>query len=125
MANLRKTPKLMATLRPINLNLSIPMAKILLFSFFLSCWFSGFAQAPVKGGILISGVVKDSLGGEPLEKASISLKGPRRYTVLTDAKGAFAITGVPAGNYSVAIAFVGYTPLRQPVLVVEKDNIDL
>lgn len=101
------------------------MAKILLFSLFLSCWFSGFAQTTVKEGIIISGVVKDSLGGEPLEKASISLKGPKRFTVLTDAKGAFAITGVPAGNYSLAIAFVGYIPLRQPVLLVERDNIDL
>lgn len=101
------------------------MARILLFSFFLSCWFSEFAQTPVKEGIIISGVVKDSLGREPLEKASITLKGPKRFTVLTDAKGAFAITGVPAGNYSLVIVFVGYTPLRQPVLVVEKENIDL
>ena len=101
------------------------MARILLFSFFLSCWFSGFAQTPVKEGIIISGVVKDSLGGELLEKAGISLKGPKRFSVLTDAKGAFVITGVPAGNYSLTIAFVGYTPLRLPVLVAEKGNMDL
>ena len=101
------------------------MARALLITFFLSCWFLGFAQTPVKEGIIISGIVRDSLGGELLEKASISLKGQKRFTVLTDAKGGFAITGVPAGNYSLAIAFVGYMPLRQPVLVVEKDNIDL
>ena len=101
------------------------MARILLFPLFLSCWFSGFAQTPVKEGIILSGVVKDSLGGEPLEKASISLKGPKRFTVLTDAKGAFAITGVPAGNYSLAIAFVGHMPLRRPVVVAEKGNTDL
>ena len=101
------------------------MARALLITFFLSCWFLGFAQTPVKEGIIISGIVRDSLGGELLEKASISLKGQKRFTVLTDAKGGFAITGVPAGNYSLAIAFVGFTPLRRPVLVVEKDNIDL
>src|ERR1700742_3767719 len=101
------------------------MPRILLFPVFLCCWFFGFAQAPVKGSIIFSGVVKDSIGGEALEKASVSLKGPKRFTVLTDAKGAFSISGVPAGNYSLSVVFVGYTPLRQPLLVVENKNIDL
>jgi protocatechuate 3,4-dioxygenase beta subunit len=86
------------------------MSRILLFSVFLSCWFSGFAQSPAKESIIFSGVVKDSIGGEPLEKATITLKGPKRFTVLTDAKGAFTINGILPGNYSLAIVFVGYTP---------------
>src|SRR5258708_20824841 len=101
------------------------MTKILLLSLFLPCWISGFAQAPVKDGIIISGVVKDSLGGEPLEKASISLKGPKRFTVLTDAKGAFAIAGVPAGAYTLTIGFVGYTAFKEVGLVVGKSDLNL
>ncbi len=101
------------------------MPRILLFSFFLSCWFFGLAQTSAQEGVIIRGLVKDSLGSGPLEKASISLKGPKRFAVLTDAKGVFTITGVPAGKYSLTIAFVGYMTLRQPVLLVESGNIDL
>jgi ferric enterobactin receptor len=103
------------------------MARFLLLSLFLSCLSSGFAQTPgsAQAPITISGVVKDSLGGTALEKTSISLKGPKRFTTLTDTKGAFTITGVPAGNYSLVVAFVGYTPRSQPLLVTGKGNMDL
>ena len=76
-------------------------------------------------GILISGLVRDSLSALPLEKAGVSLKGPRNFTVLTDAKGGFALGHVPAGRYTMTIAYVGYTTLKRVDLVVDQRDLDL
>ena len=70
-------------------------------------------------------MVKDSLSGSPLEKASILLKGTKNFTVLTDARGAFLVSGIPAGTYSVTIAFVGYKTFKQQGIAVTGAGITI
>ena len=76
-------------------------------------------------GILISGVVKDSLSGTPLEQASVTLKGPRNFSVLTDGRGSFSMMHVPSGTYTMTIGYVGYAAFRKTGLVVDGADIDL
>jgi len=75
--------------------------------------------------MLISGSVRDSLSGAPLEKAGVTLKGPKNFSVLTDAQGGFAIGHVPAGTYTITVAYVGYTTFKRVGLVVDRSDLDL
>ena len=79
----------------------------------------GFAQSQ------LTGTVKDSLASAPLEKAVITLKGSKTFAVLTDAKGGFTIPRIPAGTYTLTIAYVGYTSFKKPALVIDGSNLDL
>ena len=60
-----------------------------------------------------------------LEKASVSLRGPRNFSVLTDGKGGFSIRRVPPGTYTMTIGYVGYAVLRKTGLVVDRTDVDL
>ena len=82
----------------------------------------GYAQS---SGMVISGSVGDSLSGIPLEKAGVSLKGTKNFTVLTDARGSFSVSHVPAGTYTLTIVYVGYTAFRRTGLVVAGADLDL
>ncbi|HEY4286550.1 MAG TPA: TonB-dependent receptor [Puia sp.] len=95
---------------------SLFSALFLLFSLF------GYTQSP---GITITGVVRDSLSGGRLAKATIHLKGAKNFGALTDGKGSFTLTGVPAGIYSLTVDYIGYSVFRQPGLVAGKTDIDL
>ena len=76
-------------------------------------------------GVQLSGSVKDSLSGTALEKAAVTLKGPRNFNVLTDAKGGFSIPQVPPGVYTLTIGYVGYTAFKKTGLVIETGDLDL
>lgn len=93
----------------------------LTFLFLLGAVF-GYSQS---AGVAVSGMVKDSLGGSPLEKATITLRGPKTFNKVTDATGKFSIAGVPSGAYTLTIAFIGYTSYKQVGLVVDKTDLDL
>jgi len=102
------------------------MIRFVLFPLLLACWLPGYSQPPAKGeGIQISGAVKDSLTGEPLEKATITLRGPKRFTAFTDAKGAFTLATIPPGTYSLTVAYVGYTTFKLAALTVDKSHLPL
>lgn len=98
-----------------------------LFSFlFLLCHFLAQSQENLKGpGVQISGIVRDSLNGSPLEKASITLKGPKNFFALANGKGGFTLNRVPLGTYLVTVAFVGYHSYHAQNLVVGKTDLDL
>jgi len=55
----------------------------------------------------IQGRVVDSLTGEPVTTATVLLVGTRLGAVC-DSNGAFEVTGVPAGPYTVRASSVGY-----------------
>ncbi|MBK9458127.1 MAG: carboxypeptidase-like regulatory domain-containing protein [Sphingobacteriales bacterium] len=53
---------------------------------------------------------------EPLELASVQIKDITDTTLLTDAKGAFAVL-LPSGNYTLQISYVGYQLYQQKVVL--------
>jgi TonB family protein len=76
------------------------------FSFILCT--AALAQAP--GGVL-TGVVVDAATLNPVPEARVSLRGPAlpgEQVAVTDAGGAFEMTLLPAGTYSLSIAREGF-----------------
>lgn len=70
----------------------------------------------------ITGTITDSLSGQPLEYATISLFTVKDNKVVngttTDAKGQFQISGIPEGSYKISMYFIGYKRAeRKPVLI--------
>ncbi len=72
------------------------------------------AQPPATG--VIEGRVFDSVRGEYLEKALVSVEGTRLET-LTDATGQFRLGNVPAGTARVRVFFTGLPPQTAAVAV--------
>ena len=76
----------------------------------------GAQTQPPPGGekpASVEGEVRNMLSGLPVERAHVSLRrfsnsGVERYGALTNAEGKFAILGIPAGDYQVAMVRVGY-----------------
>lgn len=97
---------------------SISTIFYLYFSIFL-CQLQIMAQPPAAGANStlpaigkISGRIVDAITKEGIEFASVSVANTSDNKVingsLTDAKGKFVIEQIPAGNYHLQIAFVGY-----------------
>jgi len=66
-------------------------------------------------GCFIQGTVVDSISGNPIEYASISINdigGKVLYGGVTKSDGKFIIDGIKPGNYSVKIEFMGYTSVE-------------
>ena len=57
----------------------------------------------------IQGTVKTASGGEPLDGVTVQVDGQSR-TVITDANGAFRISGVPAGQRTLTVKRLGHHP---------------
>ncbi|MGW8317339.1 MAG: carboxypeptidase-like regulatory domain-containing protein, partial [Bacteroidales bacterium] len=55
----------------------------------------------------ISGRVKDADNGEYLPGAAIYLDGTK-FATISDVEGNFILYGVPAGNYSMKVSYIGY-----------------
>ena len=94
---------------------------ILLISFLVSLDLS--AQSTGR----ISGTVVDSLNGAPLIGANIYFIGTA-IGAASDREGFFRITGIPAGDYTVRISYLGYLSKEIGVTVGPVDvslNIDL
>jgi hypothetical protein len=60
----------------------------------------------------INGRVVSSRDNEPLALVQVALPGTS-FTAVTDTDGAFRITGVPAGSYTLQATSVGYRVIRQ------------
>lgn len=68
----------------------------------------------------VSGFVVDAVNDAPVEYAVITLlrrSDSSKVGGITDAKGFFQIAEIPAGMYSLKVAFVGYKPLYDSVLI--------
>ncbi|MEZ5286887.1 MAG: TonB-dependent receptor plug domain-containing protein [Vicinamibacterales bacterium] len=64
----------------------------------------------------ISGTVSDAVSGAPLAGADVALDGTAFITA-TDRTGAFLLTGVPTGEYSLLVLYLGHTDERASVTV--------
>lgn len=79
----------------------------------------GYGQGPARASFhTVTGIVRDSLSGLPLEKASITLKGQHTFNALTDGQGYFSLPNIPAGSYSFSIGYTGYVAYRQAHLAI-------
>src|SRR5882672_3282502 len=78
----------------------------------------GFAQQGTAQGSkgVIKGHVADASGGV-LQGAQIALE-PRSLIVASDVLGAFLITDLEPGSYTLTISYVGFTTATQTVNVV-------
>lgn len=66
----------------------------------LTCCFGQSANS-------ISGIVTDSTDNSPVPGCSVFINGSSRGTI-TDAKGAFVLAHIPAGNYDLVVSAIGY-----------------
>lgn len=76
----------------------------------------GRLAAPVtvaRGTARVSGTVRSS-DGRPLAGARVSVAGTD-VSGVTSVNGAFALSGLPAGTYSLAVRAIGYAPTRVQV----------
>ncbi|WP_158559271.1 TonB-dependent receptor domain-containing protein [Deminuibacter soli] len=77
---------------------------------------------PAAGAGSVEGKVKDSLTGQPVEYATITLLAAGSAKAVngatTDAAGNFSITEVAAGTYSIQIGFIGYSTQTLQRIVV-------
>lgn len=74
----------------------------------------------------ITGRIIDSLSGEPIEYATISLFTQHENKVVNgttaDSKGAFKLTNVSVGTYKMIIDFIGYKRIEKNNVVVSAEN---
>lgn len=73
---------------------------------------SARAQAPAS----LSGVVVNSVTGDPIARVHVSVRGnsekPQLYGAVTTAEGKFSIASLPAGEYSIETERAGYVMAR-------------
>ncbi len=72
-------------------------------------------EAQITGKASIEGTVIDSLGGQPIRKATVMLNGRTGLTAVTDASGHFAFRLLPAGRYTVRAFNDSYPMPRSPL----------
>ena len=78
--------------------------------------YMGFSQTGT-----VRGFVYDEETGEPIIYTNVYMKGTS-IGASTDVNGAFTITKIPVGDYTLAVTYMGYEPLEIPIHVV-KDKI--
>jgi hypothetical protein len=81
----------------------------------LSLPLAASAQTAATGSV--RGTVTDS-GSHPLAGVAVRLRGPRAYSGVTDASGAFAIADVEPGTYSVGASKAGFQTTLQGGIAV-------
>src|ERR1700704_5743347 len=76
----------------------------------------------------LSGTLRDSLSGQPLEKATIRLytTGSSKWKIetVTGRDGYFSIPGIPAGNYTLSAEFIGYNSFSKNDIFFAGDGGD-
>ena len=95
------------------------MVKKLLFINFLALLFipmSLFAQ------VKISGKVTDASSGETLPGANILIEELSRGSA-TSYEGTYVIENVPAGNYTIAVSYIGYKTKKSTITVGNSDLV--
>ncbi len=76
-----------------------------------------FWAVPVAGQTgTVTGTVVDQATRQPLNGVQVSVEGTNRGG-LTDGRGQFTIPGVPAGQHTVEVVFIGYRTEQQTVTV--------
>ena len=72
----------------------------------------------------LSGHVEDADTKDKLQTATVSIKETGQ-TIVTDAKGDFAFTGLCAGNYTVLISHIDCEPVERKVALTKNGHIDV
>ncbi|HVD93792.1 MAG TPA: carboxypeptidase-like regulatory domain-containing protein [Vicinamibacterales bacterium] len=70
-------------------------------------------QTPVAGAAQISGLVKSAAGDAPIGRARVSAMSdalPEARVTISRADGTYAITDLPAGNYTISVTRTGFAP---------------
>lgn len=75
----------------------------------------------IKGSIVAVG---DSGQRRPLEGARISLVGTDR-SVTTDAKGAFVLADLEAGQYTIQASAIGYSSMTSPIRLKARETLEV
>ena len=89
----------------------------------LSLWVAALLLVcVVQAQSLINGTVLDE-EGQPLPGANVILQESQQGAV-ADINGAYAITGVQAGAYTLEVSYVGYTSYQRKILV-KKEQVEL
>src|SRR5467141_1962614 len=67
----------------------------------------------------ITGIVADSVSGQPLSSAEVSVMQGTQviYNASTDAFGRYTAHNISPGNYTVTARFLGFRPKSLPVTV--------
>ena len=88
--------------------------------------FSLEAQNKITAPGKISGRIIDSISGQPLDYATISLFAQKENKLIngttTDNKGAFKLTDIPEGTYKISVYFIGYKRLEKRNILIGKAN---
>ncbi|MCL2309840.1 MAG: carboxypeptidase regulatory-like domain-containing protein [Proteobacteria bacterium] len=80
-------------------------------------------QTPTTGDI--QGKVVDDYTGAPIVGANVSLKERYQSSVNTTSDGFFALSGVPAGTYTVRVAAAGYQSVESTVTIADGQLLNL
>lgn len=89
------------------------MKKIILLSFCILCVISVIAQSNTS---TIKGHILDGQTEEHLPGVTVYID-KTQYAAMTDETGHFAIENIPSGTYIVVTQYIGYSPLRQEVII--------
>ena len=76
----------------------------------------GAASLLAQGSGSIKGRATDSAGGV-LQGAIVTLS-PKGGSAVTNNQGEYSITGLPAGEYTISVNYLGFTPFTETVNVV-------
>lgn len=83
-------------------------------------------QATAQTGGSVTGILKEKTSGQPMEFATVALHEAGTKNVkngcMTDSTGLFRFAKVPAGAYYVEGSYVGCTPVRSNVFMLEKEQ---
>lgn len=94
--------------------------KSLFLLLFLLLSFSAIAQVEIKGTVI------EESNKQPVEQATIRLLNVKDSTfingVVSGKNGAFSIKNVKNGNYLLAVTFIGFEPIYQPLQITGKTN---
>lgn len=83
---------------------------------FLCALVSSAGPALAQGTGVVSGRVTDAATGAPLAGADVTLDGTA-FTTAADRTGGFRLVGVPAGEYSLLVLYLGHAEQRAAVTV--------
>jgi TonB-dependent receptor len=98
------------------------LSTLLMSALLVSATTPGFSQASSDKAIIVGRVLDTTDAGVPgarLELAPLGLKG------VTDADGAFRLTDVPAGKYTLTFSYVGFSPQTSPVELTAGQTLTL
>lgn len=68
--------------------------------------------------MIVSGQIRDQATNEVLPGVTVALKNTN-FGIQSDANGEFILKNIPAGNYTLIVRLLGYTPIEQNLPLVQ------